>query len=317
MNTTPTLNARYQKIQDLLDRNGNRCTPEEFRQIVNVVFHRYESAQYDELHRCMWESLPVIFRHLANDSIPHLKSNSRLLDVGCGTGLSTALLLSTPVGPRIGSGTFVDTSPEMIEVARRRARQWALQCRFEVGTISDLRERFDLILVSSVMHHIPDLSGFLKEVAERLSPGGLFVHLQDPNGDADSAVINLRKQQLAEQESSKRLSLLDRVKMRLRPQDRYIHKTNQELLRRGIISSPLADEEIWAVTDIHDDDRGISLQEIGQALDALMTPIRTSSYAFFGKMASELPVNLRTEEDRLLESGDMNGTIMCGVWSRS
>ena len=300
-----------------MDRNGNRSTPEEFRQIVNVVFHRYESAQYDQLHRSMWESLPTTFRRLAEDSTPHLKSNSRLLDVGCGTGLSTALLLATSVGPCIGSGHFVDTSQEMIEVARRRARNWALESRFEVGTISDLTNRYDLILVSSVMHHIPDLSAFLREVAERLSPGGLFVHLQDPNGDADSEVIQLRKQQLTAQESSRRLSLFDRVKMRLRPQDRYIHKTNQELLRQGIISSPLADEEIWAVTDIHDDDRGISLKEIEQTLDALMTPVRAASYAFFGKMASDLPMNLRSEEDRFLESGDMNGTIMSGVWRKT
>ena len=316
MNPTPTLKAQYQRIQNLLDRNGNRCTPEEFRQIVNVVFHRYESAQYDKLHRCMWESLPIVFQHLANDAVPHLQSGSRLLDVGCGTGLSTALLLSTSVGSRLGSGTFIDTSEEMIEIARRRARQWPLQSRFQVGTISNLSDRFDLILVSSVMHHIPDLSAFLKDVAERLSPGGLFVHLQDPNGDADAGVIDLRKQQVTKQASSKRVSLLERVKMRLQPQDRYIHKTNQELIRRRIISSPLSDEEIWAVTDIHDDDRGISLRDIEQTLDHLMTPIRVFSYAFFGKMASELPTELQAEETRLLESGDMNGTIMCGVWRK-
>src|SRR5688500_13351108 len=70
--STPALSAQYQRIQDVLDRNGNRCSPEEFRQIVNVVFHRYESAQYDEIHRCMWQSLPVIFDLLSRAALPTL-----------------------------------------------------------------------------------------------------------------------------------------------------------------------------------------------------------------------------------------------------
>ena len=91
-----SFDGTYQRIQAVLDRNGNRCSPEEFRQIVNVVFHRYESSQYDELHRSMWESLPVVFDLLAAAGIPDLKSHAQLLDVGCGTGLSTTLLLNTP-----------------------------------------------------------------------------------------------------------------------------------------------------------------------------------------------------------------------------
>jgi 2-polyprenyl-3-methyl-5-hydroxy-6-metoxy-1,4-benzoquinol methylase len=317
MDTASPLTAQYQRIQDVLDRNGNRCTPEEFRQIVNVVFHRYESVQYDEIHRSMWESLPGIFNVLATAAIPHLKSDLRLLDVGCGTGLSTTLLLHTPVGPRIAAGVFVDTSEEMIRIARGRSRRWGLQSRFEIGTIADVTERFDLVLVSSVMHHIPDLGAFLKDVTERLTPGGLFIHLQDPNGEANRDVVDTRKQELSQLANPRKWSWWDRIKLRLWLQDRYIQKTNQELLRRRIILQPLSDEEIWSITDIHDDDRGISLNEMTRALDTHFRQVKTASYAFYGKLASDLPEELRSAEARLLESGDMNGTIMCGVWRRN
>ena len=266
-----------------MDRNGNRCSPEEFRQIVNVVFHRYESVQDDEVHRSMWDSLPVVFDLLAKAGISHLKSKSRLLDVGCGTGLSTTLLLNTPVGSRIGSGTFVDTSEEMITLARRRSRRWRIQSRFQLGTIANVAEQFDLILVSSVMHHIPELGTFLEEVTKRLSSGGLFIHLQDPNGDANQDVVRARKQQLSYHAQRRALSLWERLQRRLRPQDRYIRKTNQELLRQRIISRHLSDEEIWSITDIHDDDRGISLIEIGRALAGHLTRVEAASYAFFGE----------------------------------
>src|SRR5687768_11149267 len=256
MMTTPALSAQYQRIQGVLDRNGNRCSPEEFRQIVNVVFHRYESAQYDAIHRCMWQSLPVIFDLLSRATLPTLKPDARLLDVGCGTGLSTTLLLNTPVGSRISRGVFIDTSEEMIRIAKRRSRRWAVSSRFTVGTIADLTDTFDVILVSSVMHHIPDLGMFLKDVTDHLAPGGVFLHLQDPHGDGNRTVVEARKQTLVQHTQRSELSLWDRIKRRLRAQDRYIHETNRELLRLQLISQPLSDDEIWSVTDIHDDDKG-------------------------------------------------------------
>ena len=283
MNSSSPLDAQYQRIQEVLDRHGSRATPEEFRQIVNVVFHRYESAQYDQLHRSMWESLPATFDFLANTGRDFVGSQSRLLDVGCGTGLSTSLLLNTSIGPRIASGVFVDTSAEMIQIARKRSRHWGVHSVFETGTIANISGRFDVILVSSVMHHIPELGAFLKDVTERLSPGGLLIHLQDPNGDANQDVVNERKQQLLLHMKSTQLSTWQRIKRRLRPQDRYIVKTNQELLRKGIILTPLSDEDIWAITDIHDNGQGISLHEMAKALDTDMTLLRGASVRVFWK----------------------------------
>lgn len=49
----------------------------------------------------------------------HLKEGSRVLDIGCGTGLNFPLLLAA-VG-RTGQVVGVDRNPEMLEVARRKA----------------------------------------------------------------------------------------------------------------------------------------------------------------------------------------------------
>lgn len=51
----------------------------------------------------------------------HLKEGSRVLDIGCGTGLNFPLLLAA-VG-RSGQVVGVDRNPEMLDVARRKTSQ--------------------------------------------------------------------------------------------------------------------------------------------------------------------------------------------------
>jgi len=72
------------------------------------------AAWYDAL------SAEPIYRAGRNRAIPalHLQEGSRVLDVGCGTGLNFPLLLEA-VGES-GQVVGVDHSPEMLEVARRK-----------------------------------------------------------------------------------------------------------------------------------------------------------------------------------------------------
>ncbi|MEO6020892.1 MAG: methyltransferase domain-containing protein [Knoellia sp.] len=74
-------------------------------------------------HSTWWyDSLSAepIYRAGRERAIPalHLQEGSRVLDIGCGTGLNFPLLLAA-VGPR-GQVVGVDRSREMLEVARRK-----------------------------------------------------------------------------------------------------------------------------------------------------------------------------------------------------
>src|SRR5262245_21782149 len=78
-----------------------------------------------------------------------IASGERILDVGCGSG-RLAILAGTIAGPN-GEICGIDPAPEMIALARQKARDASVAVRFEVGVIEALPypdERFDVALSS-------------------------------------------------------------------------------------------------------------------------------------------------------------------------
>jgi SAM-dependent methyltransferase len=107
-----------------------------------------------------------ILRH--ND----LAAVSRVLDVGCGPGTNA---------PWFDSCKYLglDVNPAYVEAARRRYGrdfQVADVCAYE----ADPGERFDFILINSVLHHIDDLHTrrILQQLAGQLTPDG-HIHILD------------------------------------------------------------------------------------------------------------------------------------------
>jgi demethylmenaquinone methyltransferase/2-methoxy-6-polyprenyl-1,4-benzoquinol methylase/phosphoethanolamine N-methyltransferase len=102
----------------------------------------------------------------------------KVLDVGCGTG-SLAIAARRKVGSD-GAVHGIDAAPEMIEVARQKAGRKGVDVGFQVGLIEDIPfpdGRFDLVLNSFVLHHLPhDLKrkAFV-EIHRVLKPGGRFL----------------------------------------------------------------------------------------------------------------------------------------------
>jgi SAM-dependent methyltransferase len=104
-------------------------------------------------------------------------SGKEILDMGCGEGeLSTQL---AKLGARV---TGIDISPELIEVARKRAAADAVQDRTEFLVWDILEkplpeERFDLVTCSAVLHHV-DIGKFLPVLWASLRPGGIAVMIE-------------------------------------------------------------------------------------------------------------------------------------------
>jgi demethylmenaquinone methyltransferase/2-methoxy-6-polyprenyl-1,4-benzoquinol methylase/phosphoethanolamine N-methyltransferase len=107
-----------------------------------------------------------------------------VLDVGCGTGDLTlaALAYAGPQGEVVG----IDASPEMIEVARRKATRRGALVRFELAAVERIPfpdNYFDVALSSLMLHHLPGRlkQDGLAEVYRVLKPGGrlLVVDMQD------------------------------------------------------------------------------------------------------------------------------------------
>jgi SAM-dependent methyltransferase len=101
--------------------------------------------------------------------------DSRVLEIGCGTGLFTEEFAAT--GCRIFA---VDISPELLAKARRRKlpeeRVTFLAKPFEE---CDVEGPFDAIIGSSVLHHL-DLGRAMARMKELLKPGGR-ISFAEPN----------------------------------------------------------------------------------------------------------------------------------------
>jgi 2-polyprenyl-3-methyl-5-hydroxy-6-metoxy-1,4-benzoquinol methylase len=134
-----------------------RATP------ANVI-ERYRSMRYAGIIQkdFMYRQLGV-GRDLAG---------KRLLDFGCGTGQTSTQLAAL--------GAFVvgiDISPELIELARRRAELDGVTDHVQFQNVDLLKapaDSFDLILCSAVLHHV-DSSVVLPILRSYLKPGGKIV----------------------------------------------------------------------------------------------------------------------------------------------
>jgi 2-polyprenyl-3-methyl-5-hydroxy-6-metoxy-1,4-benzoquinol methylase len=104
-----------------------------------------------------------------------LGPQSRVLEVGCGTGLFTEMLAQT--GAEI---IAVDISPELLELARRRGlpdqRVQFLAKRFED---CDIYGPFHAVAGSSVLHHL-EVEPSLRKIFNLLEPGGML-SFAEPN----------------------------------------------------------------------------------------------------------------------------------------
>lgn len=94
-----------------------------------------------------------------------------VLDFGCGTGL-VALALA----PLVKSVTGADTSRGMLDVFEGKARERGLGSVRSVllppGPPPALPQRYDLVVSSMTLHHVPDLAPLFAWFGAQLRPGG-------------------------------------------------------------------------------------------------------------------------------------------------
>lgn len=324
----------YDSLLPLLKKTKSTLTVEKFQERVNIVFHDFEAEHYDRMHSDMWGSLEEQMDLLVDDLFKYqdVKSDKlNLLDIGCGTGLSTQILLHSKLGKHISQITLLDTSSNMLKLAEEKAKTWNKKYKAVNGYLSALDEKFDVIIISSVLHHIPDLDTFLKQVEKALNHKGILIHLQDPNGDfLNDIEYNNRKREYEKELNllpvKKRISdylpkkLIKSIKRLLNRKD-YIDLINDKLLAEKTIKRRITADEIWSITDIHVEtknntwNKGISLQYLKKQLPDFEL-IKMRSYCFYGLLKIDLIDSYKEKESKLISESQPNGRNISCVWMK-
>lgn len=99
-------------------------------------------------------------------------TGGRAVDLGCGSGVHTALLAD-----HYAEVLAVDLSEPMLRLARTRRPR--THVRYEHRDLADVTEGedglFDLVFCAYTLHHVPDLSEALVHLRSLVRPGGMAV----------------------------------------------------------------------------------------------------------------------------------------------
>lgn len=329
MKTSHDSREAYEVFRPLMKRFGANCSPVEFYWAVNEAFHAAESKQYNDFHEEMFLEEEKVWKRLFQ-YLPENPKQLSFLDVGTGTGL-VGDFAERFCGDRIAKMTLLDPSAQMIEQAKISSGRWRFPVEFHQGDIYSLGQSFgfDVISVNSVLHHVVDLKGFLSKIQSLLNPGGILLTAQDPNDGLDP-ILNERKR-VTTKRIKNETAWASRIRQILGPILKKIlciqrfsplaRVVNEQLLNSGIISRPMSQEIIWAVTDIQVPNQpyglgnGITLLKMKEWM-AETTFKKLFSYHFHGISFLALSESEKQMEWEWWNAEDPHGSEMAMVWEK-
>lgn len=140
---------------------------------------------YDTVHLKTVKKVGINKRHLTilkNLKQVGLQANSKVLEIGCGIGTVSQLILKhIPQGKLVG----LDISPESIELAKQYNKSYA-HAEFLVNDMSNFTHslQFDFVVFPDVLEHIPleQHAHIFETIAKLTSPNAVvLINIPEPN----------------------------------------------------------------------------------------------------------------------------------------
>ena len=255
---------------------------------VNEIYHDVEGQDYEERHPEIFAGEAARWKAIGQSLLAGNSSKIRVLDVGSGTGF-----VPLQIGPFLNKDDQLicsDVSANMLRVCEA-----ALSHRFEFSieylkldgkTIDLASDSLDYVTLNSVLHHVPDLSIFFKEIDRLMKTGGRLIICHEPNRRFYAHGFLWHNSRFTEMLMSPRkliglmlrkLGLYDLVRTVFTVSDPGVQRhraiaddVNRRLLDERVIDAPLSSSQVAEIVDIHSPtagggrhkDRGIDVSEI-------------------------------------------------------
>jgi len=137
------------------------------------LFDRYADFFEDHLLNTLNYKVPFIIKEKLKSLNP--PKNSRILDLGCGTGLLGKTLID--VFPNL---VGVDISSNMIKETKKKDIYTELYINDIDTFLLKNEQKFDLIIAPDVFIYITDLQTIFSSVKKSLNPSGYFIFTIEP-----------------------------------------------------------------------------------------------------------------------------------------
>lgn len=141
------------------------------------------SARIDMSTRGFVSEMPDSLRYAASTRVEfevtgmicsRIPRSTRVLDIGCGTGSISSLVIAECNAKLVG----IEPDPDRAEACRARGVE--VVCGYYNDQIADELGEFDIIMFADVLEHTPDPVSLLERAAQHLAPTG-YVIVSVPN----------------------------------------------------------------------------------------------------------------------------------------
>jgi 2-polyprenyl-3-methyl-5-hydroxy-6-metoxy-1,4-benzoquinol methylase len=169
------------------------CLPQFETLTVDIVTRRIRTLPADEALRLLFRVQAALYPVLGRKAVEYgggthtkhrhtryhdffisrVRQGERVLDVGCGIGA-----VAFDIAERSGAWVVgVDLSTENIETARKRYQHPRVEYRVQDGLRDNQDGRFDVVVLSNILEHLPERSAFLRRLQQAARPSKMLIRV--------------------------------------------------------------------------------------------------------------------------------------------